>query len=232
MLRDLVHGWRMLVATPLLSTVVVASLAIGIGVNTAVFSWVQIFALAPLPAVPRAAEFHLIEARTDSGAYPGASWLEFQDLQARLKGTADVMAFRMAPFNVGERDRTERAFGLLVSDGYFPALGVRPVLGRVLEPGEVATPGGSPVAVVSHRFWQSRLAADSSAVGRTVKVNGVELSVVGVLPDGFPGTVLGLQFDRWVPATRAPVSLGGSRELDDRRSRGYSVMARLPRAVS
>ena len=105
------------------------------------------------------------------------------------------------------------------------------MLGRVLEPGEVATPGGSPVAVVSHRFWQSRLAADPSAVGRTVRVNGVELSVVGVLPDGFQGTVLGLQFDLWVPATMAPVILGGSRELDDRRSRGYSVMARLPRAA-
>ena len=141
------------------------------------------------------------------------------------------MAFRMAPLNVGERDRTERAFGLLVSDGYFPALGVRPVLGRVLEPGEVATPGGAPVAVVSYRFWQSRLAGDPAAVGRTVRVNGVELSVVGVLPDGFQGTVLGLQFDLWVPATMAPVILGGSRELEDRRSRGYYVMARLPRAA-
>ncbi len=65
---------------------VVASLAIGIGVNTAVFSWVQVFALAPLPGVPRAAEFHLIEPRTEAGAYPGASWLEFQDLRARLAG--------------------------------------------------------------------------------------------------------------------------------------------------
>ena len=135
MLRDVLHGWRMLAAAPVLSTVVVASLAIGIGVNTAVFSWVQIFALAPLPAVPRASEFHLIEPRTDAGAYPGASWLEFQDLRARLAGAAELMAFRMAPLNVGERDRTERAFALLVSDGYFPALGVRPVLGRVLEPG-------------------------------------------------------------------------------------------------
>ncbi len=229
MLRDLLDGWRALAAAPVLSAVVIASLAVGIGVNTAVFSWVEVFALSPLPGVPRASEFHLIEPRTEAGAYPGASWLEFQDLRAELGGTADLLAFRTAPLNVGEAERTERVFSLLVSDGYFQALGVRPELGRLLEPGEVTTPGASPVAVVSHRFWQTRLAADPAAVGRGLRVNGVDLAVVGVLPDGFQGTVLGLQFDLWVPATMAPVILGGSRELEDRRSRGYVMMARLPR---
>ena len=104
---------------------------IGIGVNTAVFSWIEVFALSPLPGVPRASEFHLIEPRTEAGAYPGASWLEFQDLRADLGGTADLLAFRTAPLNVGEAARTERVFSLLVSDGYFQALGVRPELGRV-----------------------------------------------------------------------------------------------------
>jgi predicted permease len=227
MWRDLRHGWRMLAAAPLLNAVVIASLAVGIGVNTAVFSWLQIFALAPLPGVPRAAEFHLIEPRTAAGANPGASWLEFQDLRSRLAGTADLMAFRMAPLNVGEAERTERAFALLVSEGYFRALDLRPELGRLLTPADVASPGSAPVAVVSHRFWQSRLAGDPAALGRSVRANGVDLTVVGVLPDGFQGTVLGLQFDLWVPATMAPAVLGGSRELEDRRARGYTVMARI-----
>ena len=103
------------------------------------------------------------------------------------------------------------------------------MLGRVLTSAEVSTAGSAPVTVVSHRFWLSRLAGDPAAIGRTVRANGVELTVVGVLPDGFQGTVLGLQFDLWVPATMAPVVLGGSRELDDRRSRGYSAMARVDR---
>ena len=230
MWRDLIHGLRLLAAAPALSAVVVASLAIGIGVNVAVFSWVQVFALTPLPGVPRAAEFHLIEPRGDAGAYPGTSWQEYQDLRAGLAGVAQAIAFRMAPFSVGEANQTERAFALLVSEDYFSSLGVRPVSGRVLGPGDVASPGASPVAVVSHRFWQSRLAGDPAAIGRPVRVNGVELAVVGVLPDGFQGTVLGLQFDLWIPATMAPVVLGGSSELEDRRSRGYTVMARLPRA--
>ena len=113
------HGWRMLATAPVLSAVVIASLAIGIGVNTAVFSWIRSSRLAPLPGVPRAAEFHLVEPRTGAGAYPGASWLEFQDLRTRLAATADLMAFRMAPLNVGEAERTERVFALLVSEGYF-----------------------------------------------------------------------------------------------------------------
>jgi len=230
MWRDLLHGWRQMGAAPLVSAVVVASLAVGIGVNTAVFSWLQVFALSPLPGVPRAAEFHLIEPRTDTGAHPGASWLEAGDLAERLDGVADAIAYRMTPLTVGETARSERAFGLLVSGGYFAALGVQPTLGRPLGPDDVATPGGAAVTVVSHRFWQSRLAGDRGAVGRVVQVNGVDLTVVGVLPDGFQGTVLGLQFDLWLPATMAPVVLGGSRELDDRRSRGYTVMARLPRA--
>ncbi|MGE0359526.1 MAG: ABC transporter permease [Vicinamibacterales bacterium] len=230
MWRDLLHGWRQMAAAPLVSAVVVASLAVGIGVNTAVFSWLQVFVLSPLPGVPRAAEFHLIEPRTEAGTYPGASWLEFRDLAERLDGVADAMAYRMTPLTVGETAQSERAFGMLVSGGYFAALGVQPTLGRLLGPDDVATPGSAAVAVVSHRFWQSRLAGDRGAPGRTVSVNGVDLTVVGVLPDGFQGTVLGLQFDVWLPATMAPVVAGGSRELEDRRSRGYAVMARLPRA--
>jgi predicted permease len=230
MWSDLRHGLRAVVQAPLLHAVVIASLAVGIGVNVAVFSWVEVFALTPLPGVPRAAEFHLVEPRSDTGGNPGASWREFLDLREALAGVADAVAFRMAPLNIGDPGRTERAFALLVSGRYFDALGVAPTLGRVLTPADVARPGSAPVAVVSQRFWQSRLAADPAALGRAIRVNGAELSVVGVLPDGFQGTVLGLQFDLWVPATMAPVVLGGSRELEDRRTRGYTVMARLPRA--
>ena len=230
MLRDLVHGWRSMAATPLVSAVVVLSLAVGIGVNTAVFSWIQVFALTPLPGVPRAAEFRLIEPRTDAGANPGASWREYLDLAERLAGVADPLAFRMAPLTVGETARTERVFGLLVSGNYFTALGVQPTRGRAITAADAATPGAAAVAVVSHRFWQSRLAGAADVAGRTVRVNGVDLAVIGVLPDGFQGTVLGLQFDLWLPATMAPVVFGGSRELDDRRARGYTVMARAAAA--
>lgn len=232
MWRDLVHGWRAIRAMPVVATVIVLSLGVGIGVNTAVFSWVQVFVLQPLPGVVGASEFHLVEPRVDSGAYPGASWPEYQDLRSRVTSVPDLVAFRMVALNVGEATGAQRTFALLASGNYFSALGLRAVLGRLLTPEDAARAGGVPVVVVSHAFWRSRLAGDPGAIGRSVRANGVDLTVVGVVPDRFQGTVLGLQFDLWVPATMAPVLLGGSRELDERTARGYTVMGRLPAGTS
>jgi predicted permease len=227
MVHDLRHAWRTIAAMPLLTTVVVLSLGVGIGVNVAVFSWIQIFVFKPIPAVEDSASFHLVEARAESGSYPGTSWLEYQDLRRSVRSFDDLIAFRMAPLNLGVPPQTERTYALLVSGNYFDALGLRPALGRFLREDEVTRPGAEQVAVVSYDFWRSRLAAAGDALGRTVRVNNIDVTVVGVAPDGFQGTVLGLQFDLWVPATLAPVLLAGSPELQSRTMRGYQVMGRL-----
>ena len=134
---DLRHAWRSIVKMPVLSAVVVVSLGIGIGVNTAVFSWVQAVVLRPLPGVPDVGRFRLIEPRAETGSYPGVSWQEYGDLRERLRSFPELLAFRMAPFTLGAPGRSERIFGLLVSGNYFSALGMRPALGRFLRPDEV-----------------------------------------------------------------------------------------------
>jgi predicted permease len=106
-------------------------------------------------------------------------------------------------------------------------LGMRPALGRFVRADEAARPGGEPVVVISHAYWQRRFAGAATALGQTVRVNDHELTIIGVTPERFQGTVLGLTFDLWMPATLAPVLLAGSRELDDRTMRGYIVMGRL-----
>ena len=226
-LLDLRYPIRALVRLPILSAVVVLSLAIGIGVNTAVFSWVQAVVLRPLPGVAGAGGLLLIEPRAETGSYPGVSWREYGDLRERLRTIPDPIAFRMAPFNVGEPGRVQRAYGLLVSGNYFTALGLRPALGRLLGTGDVSQPGGAPVVVVSHDYWRTRLGGDAAAIGRLIRVNDRVLTVVGVAPPRFQGTVLGLAFDLFAPATLAPALLGGSAELTDRSLRGYSVIGRL-----
>ena len=231
MLRDLSHAWRAIARMPLLAAVVVVSLGVGIGVNTAVFSWVQLVLLRPLPGVVDAGSFHLVEPRADTGSYPGVSWREYADLRERLRSFVDVLAFRMVPLNVGETGRVQRTFGLLVSGNYFSALGLQPALGRLISPDEVTRPGGEPVVVISHDFWRTHFAGAPGVIGQSVRVNDRLLAIVGVTPERFQGTVLGLNFDMWVPATLAPALLSGSRELDDRSLRGYSVLGRLqPRA--
>ena len=122
----------MLGRMPGLAAVVILSLGVGIGVNTAVFSWIQAMVLQPIPGVAGASTVQLVEPRADTGSYPGASWTEYQDLRARMRTLPDLFAFRMVPFTSGDSGVPERTHGLLVSGNYFSALGLKPALGRFL----------------------------------------------------------------------------------------------------
>jgi len=225
--RDARQAARAIVRMPVLATVVVVSLAIGIGVNAAIFSWIQGLVFKPLPGVRDAASFLLIEPRSDIGSSVGTSWPEYRDLRERLTSFREILLFKMVPLTIGAPPNTVRAYGQLVSGNYFSALGLEPSLGRFPTPDEVSTPGGQPVVVVSDGFWKTRLGGGPDVVGRRIVINGQELTVIGVAPPKFQGTVTMLDFDLWIPATMAPVLFTGSRELEDRASRGYDMMARL-----
>lgn len=212
---------------PGLTAVVVLSLGVGIGVNTAVFSWIQAIILKPIPGVEGSGRFYHVDPKSDTGTYPGMSWAEYVDLKPRLTSVDELIASRMVPLNVGESGRTERTYAQLVSGNLFDALGLTPVLGRFIRPDEVDQPGAEPVVVISHDYWQTHFAGSPSALGQTIRINDNQLIVIGVAPDTFQGTVLALQFDLWVPATLAPSLFPGSKELEDRNQRGYSAMARL-----
>ena len=112
-----------------MASVIIVSLAAGIGVNASVFSWIQARLLRPLPGVSGSMNLLLVEPVNDSGLYVGTSWPEYQDLRARTPSLPNLIAGRMVPLYVGEPGATERAFGMLVSDNYVSALGVQPVLG-------------------------------------------------------------------------------------------------------
>jgi predicted permease len=224
---DVRHAWRTIRRMPALAAVVIASLGVGIGVNTAVFSWIQAMVLQPLPGVSAAGDVQLVEPRADTGSYPGVSWLEYRDLQEQLRSLPNLFAFRMVPLNVGGAGRTERTYGLFVSGNYFSALGLRPALGRFIRADEAQRAGGEPVVVISYAYWQTRFGGAANVLGQTLRVNELPLTVVGVTPERFQGTVVGLTFDLWTPATMAPTLVGGSRELEDRGQRGYSVAGRL-----
>ena len=224
LLADLRNAGRTIRRMPGLATVIVVSLAIGIGVNTTIFSWIQMILFQPLPAVSRASNFLLVELRTQTGGYPGASWLEYRALQTQVPALQDIVASQMVPFNVGVRGQTERTFGQLVSGNYFSALGLKPAIGRFIRPEEAERPGTEPVIVISYDYWQTRFSGASAAVGQKVHVNERDLTVIGVAPREFQGTMLPLKFDLWAPATMAPALLGGARGLEDRSARGFSLI--------
>ncbi len=225
--RDARHAARSLGKSPLLAAVIVLSLGIGIGANAVIYSWISGIVFRPLPGVADATRFVLVEPRTEAGSYPGASWAEYRDLRESLGSFRELFAFRMLPLNFGEPGHEERVYAQLVSGNYFSALGMRPALGRFLRPEEAAQPGGAAVAVISHDFWQNHFAGDPAVLGRSLRVNDRLLTIIGVAPVGFQGTVVGLGFDLWVPATLAPVLLEGDNELENRDTHGYSLMGAL-----
>src|SRR5262245_57366081 len=141
-MADLRYALRAIRRMPGLAAVVVLSLGIGIGVNTVVFSWMQLLLFNPLPGVKGGGDFHLIEPRADNGGFPGVSWLEARDLRERLTSFRGLIVSRIVPFNVGDASRVERTFGQLVSDNYFDVLGVKPAFGRLLGPADLARIGG------------------------------------------------------------------------------------------
>ena len=229
---DIRRAFRQIGKAPVLSAVIIGSIAIGIGVNTTVFSWIQSRVLTPIAGVSGSGKFYLVEARGEMGSYPGLSWPEYKDLTARLSLLQNVIAFRMAPLNVGAADWSDRTYGLLVSGNYFSALGLRAAAGRLIDGDDTAQPGATAVAIVSHRFWQSRLGGATDVVGHSLRVNDRVFTIAGVAPAGFQGTVMGLTFDLWLPATAVPLIAEGTRELDSRSQRGYMALAALAPGAS
>ena len=195
------HAFRTIGRMPGLAAVVILSLGVGIGVNTAVFSWIQTMVLKPIPGVDDSRSFYHVDPKSDTGTYPGMSWAEYRDLKPQLTSIEELVAFRMAPLNVGEAGRTERTYAQLVSGNFFTALNLQPAAGRFLRADEVERPGAEPVVVISHDYWQRNFAGAPSVIGQTIRVNDLPLTIVGVAPEGFQGTILALQFDLWVPAT-------------------------------
>ncbi len=229
--RDIRQGWRAISRMPVLATVIVVSLGAGIGVNATVFSWIQTIVFNPLPGVTGGRSFYFVEAVTETGGYPSSSWREYGDLHERLRSFTELTASTMAPLYVGQPGQTERAYAQMVAGNFFDVLGLRPVRGRLLQPADTARPGGDPVAVISYDYWQSHFVGADDVVQKTFRANDQVLTIVGVAPREFQGSILGLSFDMWLPATMSPVMFPGG-DMTDRNLRGYSVMGRLAPGVS
>src|SRR5262249_5860572 len=126
----------------------------------------------------------------------------------------------------------ERVFGSLVSGNFFDVLGVRAALGRTFAPDEDRTPGTRPVVVISHRLWQRRFAADPALVGKTIRLNKRDFTVIGVAPAGFSGSYVGLALDLWTPLMMSPQLSPGGDQLNKRDNQWLFAIGRLKDGVT
>src|SRR5262245_41801 len=230
--QDLRYAIRSLAKSPGFTAIAVATLALGIGANTALYGWVRALLLSPLPGVARASEIVAIETKTPAGTRIDSAWADYADLAAQSGSFSGVVAFQTRHVTFQQRDGARRLYGLFVSGNYFDVLGVQSELGRTFRPEETRVGSGAAVAVIGHGFWKRYFASDPAAVGSTVRVNDQELTVVGVAPADFKGTVNGLNFEIYIPlaaASRLGGEVGGSRAglEGNRTTRWLAMMGRL-----
>jgi predicted permease len=231
-MQDVRLGSRMLWRSPVFTVAAALCLGLGVGANAAVFSWMEGILLRPYPGV--AAQDRLVAVAGVAKGEPGyadMSWPDFKDLERSSGLFSSFIATKIAGATLTGEQRAERVVGQLVSANFFDALGVRPILGRGFLPEEETGANAHPVAVISYRMWQDRLAGSRDVIGRTIGFNGTPLTVVGVAPEAFVGTFVGYSMQFWVPASMQAV-FNGSYMLDDRAARWIEGLARLAPRVT
>jgi predicted permease len=223
--QDLRYGVRTLAANPGFAATAVLSLALGIGANTAIFSIINGLLLRSLPVPDPQRLVQIVE----EGGNPELSnpiWEEFRD---RQQGFAGTLAFDTTRFDLSTGGESRFADGLWVSGDYFHVLGVPAERGRVFTTNDDRHGGGTsgPVAVISHRFWQSHFHGDPEIVGKTVQLNRQTFQIVGVTPAWFTGLHADKTYDVAVPVGCMTVVLPGVDILTSRQSWWIHVWARL-----
>jgi predicted permease len=223
---------RALRRAPTLAVAAIAVLSLGIGANAAIFTLVRAVLLRPLPGIATPAALVNVHGTDAEGElFGGFSHLDYLEYRERGAAEAELAAFTDRGMTFGSREHAKLVPGQLVSGNYFGLLGVKPHLGRLIEPADDRVPGASPVVVVSHHFWKSHLAGDPAAVGRVIRFNGFPFSLIGVAAEGFSGHFVGFASDVWVPLMMAGQA-APDESLADRESAWLELMGRLQPGVS
>lgn len=234
MLHDLRYALRTLKQNPGFALTAIVSIALAIGANSTIFSLADGLLFRPLP-LPRAAEVVAVRSRTPNGYFAGLSYPDYLDLRKRSRSFRGLVAYEMTPvaFGADPHAQPRLEYGYLVSGNFFQTLEIAPPLGRGFVPREDQVPGRDAVIVLGHDFWQNAFSSDASVVGRRVRLNGIEFTVVGVAPESFTGMDLFSRPSFFVPAMMAPRLMTLSSDvLTNRSERVFTVKGRLQPRVS
>lgn len=187
--QDVRYGMRTLVGSRSFTIAVIGSLAIGIGATTAAFTMVNAVLFRPFPKIHKQEELVTVKIAPRQRVWFTTSWNDYEVLRNGIPAfesfsIAHQNTFAVAP---GRGEEPRQVSGLVVSGNYFDVLGVRPALGRFFVLDDDVTPWKQPAVVISHRFWQRRMAGDPAVLRQPLNVNGVDIPVIGVAPEGFDG---------------------------------------------
>jgi len=230
--QDLRHAVRGLRQSPDVTVVAVLMLALGIGANTSIFTLLNAVLLRPLPGVEspgRLVTFKRLQLNNPDYSFGYPDFLDYQKQQKSFTGLAGECR---TPLSMSH-GATERIRGALVTGDYFPLLGVKAAMGRLIEPEDLEKRGGEPVVVLGYGFWQRGFGSDPSVLGKVIRVNGHSFTVMGVADKRFIGTVPGAPVDAWLPLTAQPEAIPRMSEnvLQSRTAGWIGIFGRLKQDV-
>jgi predicted permease len=228
MLHEIRIAVRSLLRTPAFTAVAVLSLALGIGLNTTIFSAVNGLLLRPLPVAEPDRVVGIFTSDYSGPLYGGSSWADYADLRDNARSFELLAGVALQPVGLGTGEGSVVTIAQVVSGNFFTLVGQSPLRGRLLQPGD-DRPDAPAAAVISEPLWRARFGADEAVIGRDLAIAGHRFVVVGVAPEGFTGTQRGIRTDLWLPAATLPLIRpgGGGEDLVSRGARGITIFGVL-----
>jgi predicted permease len=234
--QDVRHGARVLLKSPSFSVIAVLSLALGIGANTTIFTVVNAILLHPLPVkdISQVVQLDTIDTKTHMGfagaTKLGLSFRNCQDYQQQNEVLSGVSCVMATPLTWSGGAEARQVSGQMVTANYFDVLGLQPAAGRFFLPGEDTKLSGNNVAVISYSFWANKLGLDRNEMGKTLTLNAMPYTIIGVAPKQFKGTsTFGSAEQIWIPTSMYPQVLTGLAKdwFNDRRFLNALAVGRL-----
>jgi len=235
LVADLRYACRTLIKNPGFAAVAILSIALGVGLNTAMFSYVDAILLRPLP-VPDSGRVVEIDSTAPGNRLGSMSFPDYVDLRDRTRTLSAMACYEMVPMGISasREGAAHLTLGVMVSGNFFSGLGIDIPVGRGFRADEDATPGKDLVAVISHSLWESEFESDPGVIGRKLRVNGTDFTVVGVAPAGFAGPEAFVVSEVYVPMNAYPQAMPNSTSafLTARGNRRLTLYGRLKPGVS
>ena len=228
LLQDIRYGVRMLAKNPGFMIVSIITLALGIGVNTAIFSMVDAFLLRPLPVNDPSQIAVLGYQQHHQNIQTQFSVADYRDIQNQTSGVfSEVFGYVFGMDGLSVDGKADRIMTNYVTGNYFSALGIKPALGRFILPSEGEVANADPVMVLAYSYWQTHFGGDPQIVGRKVSVDGHPVTIIGVAPKGFVGLYPIISVQGYLPLGMLPIEGQATDFMTNRQIRGTPVLARL-----
>jgi predicted permease len=231
-IRDITYALRLLRQRPTFALIAAASVAIGIGATTVIASVIERLLLQPPPGVATPGRVVDMGRQTGGRGFDSFSYVEILDVRNQSQTLDHVTGWRFTPLSFSTGRESERIMGIAVSAEFFPAMGLRPALGRFFSLAEDRDPGANPVLVLGYRFWRDRFGADPKIIGKTIDINRRQFTVLGVTPEAFRGHVPAVEPAVYFPLTMWGVARPGFDGWMERRNSWVNAVARLAPGAS